>query len=52
MSRSKQGSFSNAQELHEYIGLMMDQFNIDEFLTYDDLYERASYAYMQLLGLR
>lgn len=52
MSRTRQGSFSNAQELHEYIGLMMDQFNIDEFLTYDDLYERASNAYTQLSGLR
>lgn len=52
MSRSTQGSFLNGHDLHEYIGLMMAQFNIDEFLTYDDLYERASIAYVQLSGLR
>ncbi len=33
------------------MGLMMEQFNIDEFLTFDDLLDRASTAFVQLSGL-
>ena len=29
----------------------MEQYNVDEVLTYDDILERASFAYYQLTGL-
>jgi len=52
MSRAQQRNLANEEVLHDYIGLMMDQFNIDEFLTFDDLYERTSYAYALLSGVQ
>lgn len=51
MSRFTQEHFKSASDAREYMGLMMDQFNIDEFLTFDDLLERALTAYALLSGL-
>jgi len=51
MSRLRQASFKNVTDARAYMGLMMDQFNIDEFLTFDDLLERACTAYALLSGL-
>jgi len=51
MSRTNQQSFKNIDDIHAYTGLMMDQFNIDEFFTFDDLYDRACAAYALLSGL-
>lgn len=52
MSRSNQLSFKNIESISAYKGLMMEQFRIDEFFTYDDLYDRAKTAYDLLSGLR
>jgi hypothetical protein len=51
MSRLHQNSFKSATEARAYTGLIMEQFNIDEFLTFDDLLERAATAYALLSGL-
>ena len=51
MSRFNQENFKNVTDARAYMGLMMDQFNIDEFLTFDDLLERACTAYALLSGL-
>ncbi len=51
MSRSNQQSFKNIDDIQEYKGLIMGQYNIDEFLTFDDLYDRACTAYTLLSGL-
>jgi hypothetical protein len=51
MSRTTQFSFKNIKDIADYKGLMMEQYNIDEFYTFDDLYERAHTAYSLLLGL-
>lgn len=51
MSRSNQERFKSMDEMRAYTGLMMEQFNIDEFFTFDDLLERASTAYALLSGL-
>lgn len=51
MSRSTQSSFKSAEDIGAYKGLMMEQFNIDEFFTFDDLYDRALTAYTLLSGL-
>ncbi|HBS6612893.1 TPA: DUF4263 domain-containing protein [Klebsiella pneumoniae] len=51
MSRSRQENFKNIGDMRAYMGLMMEQFNIDEFLTFDDLLDRASTAFVQLSGL-
>ncbi|ANF85185.1 hypothetical protein A7J50_1763 [Pseudomonas antarctica] len=51
MSRFTQEHFKNVADAREYMGLMMEQFNIDEFLTFDDLFERALTAYNMLSGL-
>lgn len=51
MSRLHQQSFKNIVDARAYMGLMMEQFNIDEFLTFDDLLERACTAYALLSGL-
>lgn len=51
MSRSRQENFKNIDDMRAYMGLMMEQFNIDEFLTFDDLLDRASTAYALLSGL-
>ena len=45
MSRFTQQNFKNVSDAREYMGLMIDQYNIDEFLTFDDLLERAISAY-------
>jgi hypothetical protein len=51
MSRSRQENFKNISDMRAYMGLIMEQFNIDEFLTFDDLLDRASTAYALLSGL-
>lgn len=51
MSRSTQSSFINAIEINRYKELIIQQYNIDEFLTYDDLFDRACTAYTILTGL-
>lgn len=52
MSRTNQRSFPGIDDVNSYKGLMMAQFRIDEFFTYDDLYDRAKTAYDLLAGLR
>ena len=51
MSRLRQESFKNIDDARAYMGLVMGQFSIDEFLTFDDLLERACTAYALLSGL-
>jgi len=51
MSRTNQLSFKGIDDISAYKGLMMEQFRIDEFYTYDDLYDRARTAYELLSGL-
>jgi hypothetical protein len=51
MSRSSQKSFGGLPDQKAYTELLMEQYNVDEVLTYDDLYERACIAYHQLTGL-
>lgn len=51
MSRTNQQNFKNIDDIRAYTGLMREQFNIDEFYTYDDLYDRACTAYALLSGL-
>lgn len=51
MSRTNQLSFKGVEDISSYKGLMMEQFNIDEFYTFDDLYDRARTAYELLSGL-
>lgn len=51
MSRSTQKSFGGLQDQKAYAELLMEQYNLDEVLTYDDLLERASFAYHQLTEL-
>ena len=52
MSRTNQLSFKGIDDVNAYKGLMTEQFRIDEFYTYDDLYDRARTAYELLSGLR
>lgn len=51
MSRFTQQNFRSVADARDYMGLMMEQFSIDEFLTFDDLLERAVTAYTMLSGL-
>jgi hypothetical protein len=51
MSRTNQLSFRGIEDISSYRGLMMEQFNIDEFYTFDDLYDRVRTAYELLSGL-
>jgi hypothetical protein len=51
MSRTNQLSFKGIEDISSYKGLMMEQFRIDEFYTFDDLYDRARTAYELLSGL-
>lgn len=51
MSRSTQSSFNNAIEINRYKEVILQQYNLDEFLTYDDLFDRACTAYTILTGL-
>ena len=51
MSRTNQQSFKSIDDIRTYTGLIIEQFNIDEFLTFDDLYDRACTAYALLSGL-
>lgn len=51
MSRTNQLSFKGIEDINAYKGLMTEQFRIDEFYTYDDLYDRARTAYELLSGL-
>jgi len=51
MSRSTQKAFGGLQDQKAYAELLMEQYNVDEVLTYDDILERASFAYYQLTGL-
>jgi hypothetical protein len=51
MSRTNQLSFKGIEDISSYKGLMMEQFKIDEFYTFDDLYDRARTAYQLLSGL-
>lgn len=51
MSRTNQLSFKGVEDIDAYKGLMAQQFRIDEFYTYDDLYDRARTAYELLSGL-
>lgn len=52
MSRTTQRQFTNRADLHRYLGLLKEQFKLDELLTFDDLWERANFAYVQLSDLR
>lgn len=51
MSRSTQSSFNDVKDINRYKEMMIQQYNIDEFLTYDDLFDRACTAYTILTGL-
>jgi hypothetical protein len=51
MSRSKLESFKDINDMNRYKGLIINQYRLDEFLTYDDLFERACAAYTRLTGL-
>ena len=51
MSRSTQSSFNNAIDINRYKELIIQQYTFDEFLTYDDLFDRACTAYAVLTGL-
>lgn len=51
MSRTTQSAFKSAEDIADYKGLIMEQFKIDEFYTFDDLYDRARTAYVLLAGL-
>jgi len=51
MSRSTQSSFKGITDMNRYKELIIQQYSIDEILTYDDLFERASTAYTILTGL-
>lgn len=51
MSRSRQKQFGGLENQKQYAELIHEQLNVDEVITYDDLLERASFAYFQLTGL-
>lgn len=51
MSRTNQLSFKGIEDISSYKGLIMEQFKIDEFYTFDDLYDRARTAYELISGL-
>jgi len=51
MSRSRQKQFGGLEDQKQYAELIHEQLNVDEVITYDDLLERASFAYFQLTGL-
>lgn len=51
MSRTNQLSFKGVDDISTYKGLMAELYRIDEFYTYDDLYDRARTAYDLLSGL-
>lgn len=51
MSRSTQNSFKNIGDINRYKELIIKQYSLDEFLTYDDLFDRACQAYSLLTGL-
>lgn len=51
MSRFTQQNFKSASDARDYMGLIMEQYKIDEFLTFDDLLERAISAHTMLSGL-
>ena len=51
MSRSTQNSFKGVDDMNRYKELIIQQYSIDEMLTYDDLFERACTAYTVLTGL-
>ena len=51
MSRRTQKAFGGLQDQKAYSELLMEQYKVDEVFTYDDILERASFAYYQLTGL-
>lgn len=51
MSRSTQSSFKNVADINRYKEVIIQQYKVDEFLTYDDLFDRACTAYTVLTGL-
>lgn len=51
MSRSTQASFKGIEDMNRYKELIIQQYSLDEMLTYDDLYERTCTAYTVLTGL-
>jgi hypothetical protein len=51
MSRSTQSSFNNVKNINRYKEMIIQQYTVDEFLTYDDLFDRACTAYTVLTGL-
>jgi hypothetical protein len=51
MSRSNQSNFKGIADMQRYKELIIQQYSIDEMLTYDDLFERACAAYVTLTGL-
>lgn len=51
MSRSTQSSFKGIDDMNRYKELIIQQYSLDEMLTYDDLFERACTAYTVLTGL-
>lgn len=51
MSRTTQSSFKGVADMNRYKELIVQQYTIDEMLTYDDLFERACAAYTILTGL-
>jgi hypothetical protein len=51
MRRSTQSSFKHVADMNRYKELIIQQYSVDEMLTYDDLFERACSAYTILTGL-
>lgn len=51
ISRSTQASFQGINDMNRYKELIIQQYSIDEILTYDDLFERVCAAYTVLTGL-
>jgi hypothetical protein len=44
MSRSTQKAFGGLKDQKAYAELLMEQYNVNEVLTCDDILERASFA--------
>jgi hypothetical protein len=51
ISRRSQKMFGGIEDQKQYVELIMEEYRVDEVLTYDDLFERACFAYYQLTGL-
>jgi hypothetical protein len=51
MSRTTQKSFKDSENINRYKELIINQYAIDEVLTYDDLFDRANKMFNILTGL-